>query len=113
MTLEDIGPDNWRHCAALEAEMALLVYPVVVSQKVASEGRRSLFSTRGRSTWRCVAKQDPEDIDAFQVKSTLLGDLRSRGDLQNAAPHGDGREIHGKDGLADQISRVTSGYHAR
>ena len=78
MTLDDIGPDNRHHCAALEAEMALLVYPVVVSQKVASEGRRSLFSTRGRSTWRCVAKQDPEDIDAFQVKSTLLGDLRSR-----------------------------------
>jgi Trypsin len=29
--------------------------------------------------------------------------------LQNAAPHSDGREIHGKDGLADQIPRATSG----
>ena len=28
---------------------------------------------------------------------------------QNAAPHSDGREIHGKDGVADQISRGTSG----
>ena len=27
MTLEDIGPDNWRHCAALEVEMTLLIYP--------------------------------------------------------------------------------------
>jgi dihydrofolate reductase len=32
MTLEDVGPDNWRHCAALEVEMTLLVYPVVVGQ---------------------------------------------------------------------------------
>jgi hypothetical protein len=32
MTLEDVGPDNWRHCAALEVEMTLLIYPVVVSQ---------------------------------------------------------------------------------
>jgi dihydrofolate reductase len=32
MTLEDVGPDNWRHCAALEVEMTLLIYPVVVGQ---------------------------------------------------------------------------------
>jgi hypothetical protein len=32
MTLEDGGPDNWRHCAALEVEMTLLIYPVVVGQ---------------------------------------------------------------------------------
>jgi hypothetical protein len=32
MTLEDVGPDNWRHCAALEVEMTLLIYPVVVVQ---------------------------------------------------------------------------------
>jgi hypothetical protein len=24
MTLVDVGPDNWRHCAALEVEMTLL-----------------------------------------------------------------------------------------
>ena len=27
MTLEGIGPDNWRHCATLEVEMTLLIYP--------------------------------------------------------------------------------------
>jgi dihydrofolate reductase len=32
MTLEDVGPHNWRHCAALEVEMTLLIYPVVVGQ---------------------------------------------------------------------------------
>ena len=32
MTLVDVGPDNWRHCAALEVEMTLLVCPVVVGQ---------------------------------------------------------------------------------
>jgi hypothetical protein len=32
MTLEDVRPDNWRHCAALEVEMTLLIYPVVVGQ---------------------------------------------------------------------------------
>ena len=32
MTLEDVGPDNWRHCAELEVEMTLLIYPVVVGQ---------------------------------------------------------------------------------
>ena len=32
MTLEGIGPDNWRHCVALEFEMTLLIYPVVVGQ---------------------------------------------------------------------------------
>jgi hypothetical protein len=32
MTLEDVGPDLWRHCAALEVEMTLLIYPVVVGQ---------------------------------------------------------------------------------
>jgi hypothetical protein len=32
MTLEDVGPDNCRHCAALEVEMTLLIYPVVVDQ---------------------------------------------------------------------------------
>jgi hypothetical protein len=32
MTLEDVGPDTWRHCAALEVEMTLLIYPVVVGQ---------------------------------------------------------------------------------
>jgi hypothetical protein len=32
MTLEDVGPDNWRHCAALEVEMTLLIYPMVVGQ---------------------------------------------------------------------------------
>ena len=32
MTLEDIGPDNWRHCATLEVEMTLLIYPVAVGQ---------------------------------------------------------------------------------
>ena len=32
MTLEDVGPDNWRHCTALEVEMTLLIYPVVVGQ---------------------------------------------------------------------------------
>ncbi len=32
MTLEDVGPDNWRHCAALEVEMTLLTVPVVVGQ---------------------------------------------------------------------------------
>jgi dihydrofolate reductase len=32
MTLEDIGPDNWRHSAAREVEMTLLIYPVVVGQ---------------------------------------------------------------------------------
>jgi hypothetical protein len=32
MTLEDIGPDNWRHCEAPEVEMTLLIYPVVVGQ---------------------------------------------------------------------------------
>ena len=32
MTLEDIGPDNWRHCATLEVEMTLLIHPVVVGQ---------------------------------------------------------------------------------
>jgi hypothetical protein len=48
MTLEDVGPDNWRHCAALEVEMTLLIYPVVVGQ-----GTR-LFPTPARtprSTW--------------------------------------------------------------
>lgn len=34
--------------------------------EVASDGRRSLLATRGRSTWRCSSRQDPEDIDAFQ-----------------------------------------------
>jgi hypothetical protein len=43
MTLDDLGPDNWRHCAALEAEMTLLIYPVVVGQ-----GTR-LFSTPART----------------------------------------------------------------
>ena len=32
MTLDDLGPDNWRHCAALEVEMTLRIYPVVVGQ---------------------------------------------------------------------------------
>jgi dihydrofolate reductase len=32
MTLEDVGPDNLRRCAALEVEMTLLIYPVVVGQ---------------------------------------------------------------------------------
>jgi hypothetical protein len=32
MTLEDVGPDNWRHCAAPEVEMTLLIYPLVVGQ---------------------------------------------------------------------------------
>ena len=32
MTLEDVGPDDWRHCVALEVEMTLLIYPVVVGQ---------------------------------------------------------------------------------
>jgi hypothetical protein len=32
MTLEDVGPDNWRHCAALEVELTLLICPVVVGQ---------------------------------------------------------------------------------
>ena len=32
MTLEDVGPDNWRYCVALEVEMTLLIYPVVVGQ---------------------------------------------------------------------------------
>jgi hypothetical protein len=32
MTLEDVGPDNWRHCAALEVEKTLLIYPMVVGQ---------------------------------------------------------------------------------
>ena len=32
MTLGDVGPDNWRHCVALEVEMTLLIYPVVVGQ---------------------------------------------------------------------------------
>ena len=32
MTLQDVGPDNWRHCAALGFEMMLLIYPVVVGQ---------------------------------------------------------------------------------
>jgi hypothetical protein len=32
MTLEDIGPDNWRHCAALEVGMTLPIYPMVVGQ---------------------------------------------------------------------------------
>jgi dihydrofolate reductase len=32
MTLEDVGPGNWRHCVALEVEMTLLIYPVVVGQ---------------------------------------------------------------------------------
>ena len=32
MTLEDIGPDNWRHCATLEGEMTLLIHPLVVGQ---------------------------------------------------------------------------------
>jgi dihydrofolate reductase len=32
MTLVDVGPDNWRHCAALEVEMTLLICPVVVGQ---------------------------------------------------------------------------------
>ena len=32
MTLEDVGPDNWRHCAGLEVEMTPLIYPVVVGQ---------------------------------------------------------------------------------
>jgi hypothetical protein len=32
MTLEDVGPDNWCHCAALEVEMTLLIDPVVVGQ---------------------------------------------------------------------------------
>jgi hypothetical protein len=48
MTLGDVGPDNWRHCAALEGEMTLLIYPVVVGQ-----GTR-LFPTPARtqrSTW--------------------------------------------------------------
>ena len=44
MTLEDVGPDNWRHCAALEVEMTLLIYPVVVGQ-----GRR-LFPDTGPDT---------------------------------------------------------------
>ena len=30
MTLEDVGPDNWRHCAALEVETTLRICPVVV-----------------------------------------------------------------------------------
>ena len=32
MTLEDVGPDNWRHGAALEVEMTLLINPVLVGQ---------------------------------------------------------------------------------
>ena len=32
MTLDDVGPDNWRHSAVLEVEMTLLIYPVVVGQ---------------------------------------------------------------------------------
>ena len=32
MTLEDVGPDDWRHCVALQVEMTLLIYPVVVGQ---------------------------------------------------------------------------------
>ena len=32
MRLEDVGPDHWRHCAALEVEITLLIYPMVVGQ---------------------------------------------------------------------------------
>ena len=32
MTLEDVGPGNWRHCLALEVDTTLLSYPVVVGQ---------------------------------------------------------------------------------
>jgi hypothetical protein len=49
MTLEDVGPDNWRHCAALEVEMTLLIHPVVVGQ-----GTRLFPGQRPRtqrSTW--------------------------------------------------------------
>jgi hypothetical protein len=49
MTLEDVGPDNWRHCAALEVEMTLLICPMVV----VGQGTR-LFPTPARtqrSTW--------------------------------------------------------------
>jgi hypothetical protein len=38
MTLEDVGPDLWRHCAALEVEMTLLIYPVVVGQGTRRSG---------------------------------------------------------------------------
>jgi hypothetical protein len=44
MTLEDVGPDNWRHCAALEVEMTVLINPVVVGQ-----GTR-LFADTGPDT---------------------------------------------------------------
>jgi hypothetical protein len=49
MTLGDVGPDNWRHCAALEVEMTLLIYPVVVGQGtpvVVGQGTR-LFPDTG------------------------------------------------------------------
>jgi hypothetical protein len=32
MTPEDVGPDNWRHCAVLEVDMTLLIYPVALGQ---------------------------------------------------------------------------------
>jgi hypothetical protein len=53
MTLEDVGPDNWRHCAALEVEMTLLIYPVVVGQgtrlsPAPARTQRSTWSNHGR-----------------------------------------------------------------
>jgi dihydrofolate reductase len=57
MTLEDVGPDNWRHCAALEVEMTLLIYPVVVGQ-----GTR-LFPATGPDT----------ALDLVESRSTRSG----------------------------------------
>jgi hypothetical protein len=48
MTLEDVGPDNWRHCAALEVEMTLLIYPVVVGQ---ARGYSPTPARTQRLTW--------------------------------------------------------------
>ena len=47
MTLEDVGPDNWRHCAALEVEMTLLIYPVVAGPDTALDLVESRSTPKG------------------------------------------------------------------
>ena len=58
MTLEDVGPDNWRHCAALEVEESQ--HPC---------GARALLPgvvrAYGEGPWRPIAMRVADEVVGF------------------------------------------------
>jgi hypothetical protein len=62
MTLEDVGPDNWRHCAALEVEMTLLIHPVVVGQGTRHSRSTMPAEPGGRALVLAFLKASPYEL---------------------------------------------------